>query len=192
METTVCPWCQTEIVWDEELGPEDECPYCHNELKGYRTLSIQLGADEEETDVDEEHEGIEGTDWELPEDDDKAVPFWNQEDMQQLPPSIRTLDKYEDSHDLMNYEETVEQILDEQEEVPECPKCRDYMVLAGTHQVGEQFKPAAFGVLQGPVLTPPFQVQMYICTGCFHVEYNLAEEDRLRMVDHLSQEKKNS
>ncbi|WP_308737499.1 hypothetical protein [Paenibacillus sp. AR247] len=118
METTVCPWCQTEIVWDEELGPEDECPYCHNELKGYRTLSIQLGADEEEADVDEEHEGIEGTDWELPEDDDKAVPFWNEEDMQQLPPSIRTLDKYEDSHDLMNYEETVEQILDEQEEVP--------------------------------------------------------------------------
>lgn len=48
METTVCPWCQTEIVWDEELGPEEECPYCHNELKGYRTLNIDIGDEEQD------------------------------------------------------------------------------------------------------------------------------------------------
>ncbi len=176
METTVCPWCQTEIVWDEEIGPEENCPYCQNELKGYRTLSIQLG--------DEEEEGLE-------DEEGAASSFWAQEDMQhQLPPSIRTLDKFEESHDLMNYEERVEKILDEQDEVPECPKCRDYMVLAGTQEISDQgFVPTRFSALKAPVIQPPFRVNMYICTGCFHVETNLTEGDRLRMVDHLSREK---
>ena len=53
MEPTVCPWCHTEIVWDEELGPEEECPYCHNELKGYRTLNINIG-DEENNESEED------------------------------------------------------------------------------------------------------------------------------------------
>lgn len=53
METTICPWCHTEIVWDEELGPEEECPYCHNELKGYRTLNINIG-DEENDEAEDE------------------------------------------------------------------------------------------------------------------------------------------
>lgn len=187
METTVCPWCQTEIVWDEEIGPEENCPYCQNELKGYRTLSIQLGDEEEEgseEEMDWEEEGLE-------DEEGAASSFWAQEDMQhQLPPSIRTLDKFEESHDLMNYEESVEKILDEQDEVPECPKCRDYMVLAGTQEISDQgFVPTRFSALKAPVIQPPFRVNMYICTGCFHVETNLTEEDRLRMVDHLSREK---
>jgi|HigsolmetaAR203D_1030402.scaffolds.fasta_scaffold00157_43 hypothetical protein len=41
-ETQICPWCQMEIVWDEETGPEDECPYCLNELKDYRTVTFRL------------------------------------------------------------------------------------------------------------------------------------------------------
>lgn len=182
METTVCPWCQTEIVWDEEIGPEDNCPYCQNELKGYRTLNIQIG-DEEEEDSEED------VDWEEGEEADDT-PLWAEEDMQhQLPPSIRTLDKFEESHDLMNYEESVEKILDEQEEVPECPKCRDYMVLAGTQEFsGQGFAPSQFSALKAPVIQPPFRVNVYICTGCFHVETNLTEEDRLRMVNHLSSE----
>lgn len=183
METTVCPWCQTEIVWDEEIGPEDTCPHCQNELKGYRTLNIQLG--------DEEEEPEEQVDWEDEADEEDAAAFWGQEDMRHsLPPSIRTLDKFEESHDLMNYEETVEKILDEQEEVPECPKCRDYMILVGTQEVtGDGFKPAQYRALKSPVIQPPFRVNMYICAGCFHVETNLTEEDLLRMVDHLSREK---
>ncbi|CAH0117869.1 MULTISPECIES: hypothetical protein [unclassified Paenibacillus] len=50
---TICPWCQTEIVWDEELGPEEECPHCNNELTGYRTLQIQIdeNADENDSEV---------------------------------------------------------------------------------------------------------------------------------------------
>lgn len=48
-EIQICPWCQMEIVWDEETGPEEECPYCLNELKDYRTVTVHLD-DEEETD----------------------------------------------------------------------------------------------------------------------------------------------
>ncbi len=50
-ESTVCPWCQTEIVWDEELGPEKHCPHCDNELEGYRTISLNL--DDEEGELEE-------------------------------------------------------------------------------------------------------------------------------------------
>ncbi|EXX88342.1 hypothetical protein CH50_03625, partial [Paenibacillus darwinianus] len=41
-EHTVCPWCDTEIVWDEELGPEEYCPHCENDLKAYRTVSFSI------------------------------------------------------------------------------------------------------------------------------------------------------
>jgi hypothetical protein len=44
---TVCPWCQTEIVWDEETGPESVCPYCENELGAYRTIHIGLEPEDE-------------------------------------------------------------------------------------------------------------------------------------------------
>lgn len=45
--TQICPWCQMEIVWDAETGPEEECPHCFNELEDYRTLTLELDNDEE-------------------------------------------------------------------------------------------------------------------------------------------------
>jgi len=45
-DSTVCPWCQTEIVWDEEIGPEEFCPNCFNELSDYRSLHVRLDGDE--------------------------------------------------------------------------------------------------------------------------------------------------
>lgn len=54
--TQICPWCNTEIVWDEEMGPEKECPHCYNELTDYRTVTFPLKPDamdfEEESDED--------------------------------------------------------------------------------------------------------------------------------------------
>ena len=41
-EEVVCPWCQTEIVWDPEIGPEDECPHCFNELNDYRSIDLKV------------------------------------------------------------------------------------------------------------------------------------------------------
>ncbi len=49
-QNEICPWCQTEIVWDPEFGREEYCPHCDNELKGYRTLGIDLDMDDEEAD----------------------------------------------------------------------------------------------------------------------------------------------
>ena len=46
--------------WDEELGPEQHCPHCGNELSGYRTLKLGVD-DEDEADEVEEEEDI---DWE--------------------------------------------------------------------------------------------------------------------------------
>lgn len=43
---TVCPWCQTEIVWDEDIGPEETCPHCFNELNDYRSLHVRLDGEE--------------------------------------------------------------------------------------------------------------------------------------------------
>ncbi|GEM_PF-1872206 len=48
----VCPWCDTEIVWDEEIGAEDMCPHCFNMINEYRTLGVTLdeSGDSEEKD----------------------------------------------------------------------------------------------------------------------------------------------
>lgn len=42
MSNEICPWCQTDIIWDEEIGPESVCPHCENELKDYRSLTLDL------------------------------------------------------------------------------------------------------------------------------------------------------
>jgi len=42
MAQQICPWCQSEIVWDEEFGPEKTCPHCYNELSDYRTIAVPL------------------------------------------------------------------------------------------------------------------------------------------------------
>lgn len=42
LQHQICPWCQMEIHWDEEIGPEPYCPHCLNELSEYRTISLPL------------------------------------------------------------------------------------------------------------------------------------------------------
>ncbi|GAB6988361.1 hypothetical protein [Paenibacillus pini] len=178
METTLCPWCQTEIVWDEEIGPEEECPYCHNELNEYRTISIPLQPDAGQSNspaevVAEEEQDAEEDDW--------------QDDDVQTVPAFPSLNQYENSHDLLHYEASVEKVMEEQLEVPECPHCRHYMFLAGTQQVNEQmFIPKEYAAIQAPMLETPFELNMYICSGCFQVQYNLADADRLRIIENLS------
>jgi hypothetical protein len=50
----VCTWCQSEIAWDEELGPETTCPHCYNELSEYRTLAVPLKREAAAIPFDEE------------------------------------------------------------------------------------------------------------------------------------------
>ncbi|WP_307348942.1 hypothetical protein [Paenibacillus polymyxa] len=230
MEMTICPWCNMEIIWDEELGPEEECPYCHNDLKGYsditddedesvsppvhrhagehgheetehdhvtsvtpaphshgkedlkgyRTLSIQLGDDEEQDILYEAEDEIVV---EKPVD----APLLQDNELHKLP-VLHTLQKFEESGaDLMAYEQGAEQILDRQDEVLECSQCGEYMLHAGSQTVTrEGFEPSMSPALGKPILDLPFVLNVYVCPSCFHVQHTLSENDRLRMLEKLS------
>ncbi|HEY2494738.1 MAG TPA: hypothetical protein VGI33_17735 [Paenibacillus sp.] len=183
METNVCPWCQTEIVWDEEIGPEAECPHCQNELNEYRTISIGLDEDEEQQQL--EPKAVPHS----PEDDLDSEDYWD-EDINGAVAAFRALDKYETTHDLIDYDATVAKVLDEQVEVLECPHCHEYMLLSGQQKITDSdYKPFVFNALQAPILSAPFTINMYICSGCFHVETSLNDEDRIRFIEGLNAKK---
>ncbi|UVI28708.1 hypothetical protein [Paenibacillus spongiae] len=170
-EHTICPWCQTEIVWDEEIGPERYCPHCENELSGYRTM--QIGIDDSEDDEDDEDE----------DDEEEVEESWD---------SDRSFDESAGSfltrsREHLMLEETVERILDQQVEVPECPSCREYMLEVGVeHVTGSQFNPAQSAGLNTPLLTAPFRIIRYVCPSCFSVLGKLAQDDQERMVHVLT------
>ncbi|MGF7046681.1 DNA-directed RNA polymerase subunit RPC12/RpoP [Paenibacillus sp. DS2015] len=186
METNVCPWCQTEIVWDDEIGPEAECPHCQNELNEYRTLNIGIDEDEEQ----EQQERSEPTAVKhSSEDDIDSENYWDEE-INGAIAAFRALDKYETTHDLSLYDVTVAKVLDEQLEVQECPHCHEYMLLTGQQKITDsEYKPFIFSALQAPILSTPFTVNTYICSGCFHVESSLNDEDRIRFIKGLNAKK---
>lgn len=62
---SLCPWCQTEIVWDPEIGPEETCPHCFNELGDYRSLNLTVNPTDQQITFDEE----EDDDYDLSEED---------------------------------------------------------------------------------------------------------------------------
>lgn len=176
METTICPWCQTEIVWDEEIGPEEYCPYCNNELKGYRTLNI--GIDEIE---DEENE------YDGDEDQDQKV-FWEHEESGHLD-AIRRVETFAKAGgDLLAYDSGVEKVLDGQEEVPECPHCREYMLFAGSQPLPDSFVPAVPAGLARPLVQKAAKLDIYICSACFHVSHFLTEDERMHLIRTVTEE----
>lgn len=197
-EHLICPWCLTEIVWDEEIGPESHCPHCDNELSAYRT--IELGYDEDEVEADEHERAVQALkindthraakqndsdsdqeEWDEDEQendsDDPGHKRWLQED-----------DGYR-SADTARFavEETVQRVLDDQDEVPECPVCRSYMIEAGVQLVGEQqFEARIAPSLGGPVLTTPFKLALYVCPACYHTSTLLSQSDREQMLKRLT------
>lgn len=180
METTICPWCHTEIVWDEELGPEEECPHCNNELKGYRTLNISIGSvDEEDVEdqyIDDEHDY----------NDDLSQGLWGEDETDHLG-AIRRVETFtEAGGDLLAYESAVEQILDEQDEVPECPQCREYMLYAGSEPVNEGFVPVLSKKLNQSLINPGAKLNVYVCSACFSVSRFLSENDRISFIRTIS------
>ncbi|WEK55205.1 MAG: hypothetical protein P0Y55_03825 [Candidatus Cohnella colombiensis] len=163
MAVTICPWCQSEVIHEEGQEPDKFCPICDNELDGYRTLRIDMGNSEDEFEDDDELLVEEDSSWDEPEE------------LREMNP------------ELVQFEETVVRLLDEQELVPECPQCREYMVEAGEQVVtAEQFharKPSAIGKA---ILEAPFNLTVYMCPACFTVQTLLSEEDRARVVQRLS------
>ncbi|QHT62659.1 hypothetical protein GXP70_23565 [Paenibacillus lycopersici] len=163
----ICPWCQTEIVWDEEIGPERHCPHCENELSGYRTLQLDLNDDE----AVEAQQDVDG--------EDAAWDTDGQDDL---------IDFREYNQDRLVLEQSTERVLDDQLEAPECPTCRELMLEAGTQIVtGERFAPRIPAALGEPVLATPFALVLYVCPSCFHTENRLSVEDQERLVQLLTE-----
>ena len=171
MAVTLCPWCQSEIPVEEGQEPEKFCPVCDNEIGGYRTLRVDIGGsedDEEEAQVADEDE-----DEDAAYDDER----WNDE-----------LSFRESGPEGLMAEEAAEKLLDEQEFVPECPNCREYMLEAGERIVEkEHFRPRQSPSLGGPMLEAPFSLTLYVCPSCFATLTQLSEDARERTMRKLSE-----
>lgn len=162
----MCPWCLTEIVWDEEFGPEESCPHCFNELGNYR--SVQIGANDQDDDLLDEDDVIAPKEVLVDSDD-----IWDDEDL--------------NHRDI--YSETVQQCIDEQEEAPECLSCRELLLLTGQRNViSTEFTSHIPNVLDQAFLGAPFTMNVYICPSCFRIEHVLSDKDRSTMIERLSKE----
>ncbi|CAI6045992.1 hypothetical protein [Cohnella sp. JJ-181] len=176
----ICPWCQSEIIQEAGEEPDKYCPVCDNELSGYRTLRFGLGEEEPAEDEEEEDEAPFGR---------PVLRDLSEEDLEGL-----GLDVDEDlrgkDEALLKYEDAVEAILDEQEFVPECPQCREYMLETGRQTVqAAAFAPKRSERLRGgAILEAPFSMTLYMCPSCFTMEYALSEEDRSRIGENLSRD----
>jgi hypothetical protein len=175
---TICPWCHSEIVWDEELGPEPFCPHCSNELSGYRTL--QIGIDQQSDDSDEnelEHDHEEDA---ISDDSDE----WTE--------SAKAGDGFrQTSRSSFAIEETIERVLDDQLEVPECPSCRGYMLELGAYQVTrDSFKQAVPTALGQSLLAAPFETVLYVCPSCFETSTKLSFAARQQLTELLEKSSK--
>ncbi|MBJ6363867.1 hypothetical protein ACFOQM_21815 [Paenibacillus sp. GCM10012307] len=166
-ESTVCPWCQTEIVWDKELGPEKHCPHCDNELDGYRTISLNLEEDEEELD---EELGPSEEEYPVEEEDEAS---------NRRPPHQA----------ILALEDHVQQLLAEQEDMPECSSCREFMI-----EVGRQKNDSAAGFTlretgesAKPLLRNAFEIVWYVCPSCFETKSRLSYADQHFFAQRLSE-----
>lgn len=167
---TVCPWCDTEIIWDEELGPEDECPYCNNSLRDYGTLQIDLDPAEK---PDKAHTAEDKHDEHSHEDEERGWSNFQWEDDGIL----------YDSPEAIKVQEGLDKLLHEQEEVPECPQCREYMVFVGKEQLKEHFTPHLIG--GEALLHAPVQLNVYTCMSCYQVSKFLDVQGRKQLNDSI-------
>lgn len=168
MAVVVCPWCQSEIPQEEGEEPEKYCPVCENELDGYRTLRIGLDDEDEEEEDEAESDGLAPN---------------GEEDLSWADDGELT----EKNEALLQFEEAVESLLDEQDMVPECPLCREYMLAAGEQTVpAESFRARSTESLGGAVLGAPFALTVYVCPSCFAVQHTLAEEARGDLARRLT------
>jgi rubrerythrin len=181
MAVIICPWCQSEIIQEEGQEPEKICPVCDNELDGYRTLKLNIGEEDDNDDEDEEDFDDEDREYE----DRSSAP------MVSIDEDIAWVDDeslIEPDEELQQFEETVEQLLNEQEVVPECPSCHEYMIEFGEQLVSApQFRPRTAEALGETVLEAPFTLTMYVCPSCFTVQSFLGDSHRHQLVRRLSQ-----
>jgi hypothetical protein len=173
MAVVICPWCNSEIMQEEGQEPDKICPICDNELSGYRTLKLNIG-DSDGEDFEEEEE-----------EDEDSVRVTIDEDV--------NWDENEFLNDtsdeqLQQFEENVEQLLNEQDLVPECPLCHEFMIESGEQLITvDQFRNRVTEVLGEAVIEAPFTLTTYICPSCFSVHSFLGDSYRHQVVRRLSQ-----
>lgn len=169
----ICPWCLTEITWDEEIGPEPNCPHCENELGGYRTMSIGI---EGNTDGDEAQE-----------DEELELPEWNDTPDVSEADWAAEQDGYRGAtRSMLAAEGIIQRIMDEQQEAPECPNCREYMLEAGEQVVQDGFTPSVPKAAGVPIMPAPFRMTWYVCPSCFATSSQLSLTDRDALIERLS------
>lgn len=166
-KSQVCPWCQTEIVWDPELGPEEHCPHCLNELGGYRTVKLKLKQADGDLSL-EEDDGL--PDMSDPDEDDGAPEV---EDL---------LDDYTVDPEPDAYSEKVIAVMDMQEYAPECTNCHELMLHAGVRTVAGGFEAKIPVLLGDAFLNAPYEVDVYVCPSCFKTDEYLTKETKEEMI----------
>lgn len=165
----VCHWCQTEIVWDPEIGPEKACPHCFNDLSAYRSLKLKIDQLDGEFSLEDEEEEsfphLQGHD----EDDDPEV-----EDL---------LDDYTDESERDDYAERVTACMDQQEYAPECSNCHELMIHAGTrHTEAASYQPTIPSALGTSFLEAPYALDIYVCPSCFKTDEYLTKDQKEAMI----------
>lgn len=179
-EKLVCTWCQSEIIWDPEIGPETECPHCFSELGDYRSIKLNvkphvgrdLNVDLDDVDLDDtDLDDVDLDDFDVDEEDE----FIYSEELH----ALEDLNEFVDQ----KFKAKVTECLDAQEEAPECWHCQELMIFTGTYKAdANRFVeeiPAALGV---PFLTAPFSVKLYLCPSCYEIKTFLSSEDRLAIT----------
>jgi hypothetical protein len=173
----VCPWCDTEIVWDPEIGPEEECPHCLNPLGNYRSvvLPVRTGGQ--------------------PAAQAESMPTAGRAKNGQSEESDEELDIFDELDDgfdesdatIEAYEEAVDLIVGGQDEAPECPSCRQFMMHVGDQQnpPATKFAPIIPDSVGYALVRQDYSLKMYVCPSCFRVDYLLSEQDRAQILNRL-------
>lgn len=159
---TTCPWCETDIIWDKEIGPEKYCPHCDNEISGYRTLELDSVFDEED-ELEHDHTHThDDMDWD--EDDDKGI--------------LRSTREIAANSVIQN-------LLNEQYEMPECTNCREYMIEVGTQNI-QHLEPKVQPQSGQPLVNESMRVIWYVCPSCHRTDSYLSLQDRKQLLDSLT------
>lgn len=169
----VCQWCQTEIVWDPELGPEETCPHCFNELGGYRTVKLKLKQDGGDLSLEEDEDDRLAA--ELDEDDGDDL------DVEDL------LDDYTVDEGQDAYSEKVVAVMDTQEYAPECSNCHELMLHAGVRKIAAaDFEPTVPVALGDSFLRAPYALDVFVCPSCFKTDEYLTKQAKEEMIRNIT------
>jgi hypothetical protein len=172
----VCPWCDTEIVWDPEIGPEEECPHCLNPLGDYSSVVLPVRNGGQPASL-------------------AQAPTAGRTKLGQTEESDEELDIFDELDDgfdesdaaIEAYEEAVELIVGGQEEAPECPSCHQFMMHVGDQQnpPAAEFVPVIPDSVGSALVRQDYSLMMYVCPSCFRVDYLLSEQDRAQILHRL-------